>query len=566
LTAGLGQVTGMSLSLRPQHLNRYREIAVVLARHGRAGLVRSAGLDTAVEAAELDDPSDSEGDRPAELAADLEKLGPTFVRLGQLLSTRADLLPQPYVTALTRLQDKCEPFPFAEVEEVVQNELGARMSRLFEDFDNVPIAAASLGQVHRAQLRGGQQVAVKVQRPGIRKQMASDLEILGELAEFFDTHSERAKRYAVGDAFEQFRRTLVAELDYRREAANLTALQAVLRDRQKIVVPAPVDNLTTSRVLTMEFVEGRKVTDLGPLARIDLDLAPLADELFGCYLQQILDAGLFHADPHPGNILITPDQRLALLDLGMVGRIRPEVRRLIAKLLAAVLADRLDDVVRAAKGLGTAQDDYDDVLLTRTIADLVATFAGSPLDEVDVGRTLMELSRRSADAGLRPAPELALLGKTLLNLDMVVSALDPDFDTLAAMRRHVPQLMQSQTQGLGGALASAMEAKEFIEELPRRLNRAMDAVGDGHFQLKVQAFDETQFLKGLHRLANVGAAGLVLAALIVGSALLASSHNAGSSVSRTIALVVFVAAAAASAAMLAWIGLAGRKVRVRRRD
>ena len=255
-----------------------------------------------------------------------------------------------------------------------------------------------------------------------------------------------------------------------------------------------------------------------------------------------------------------------LLDLGMVGRIRPEVRRLIAKLLAAVLADRLDDVVRAAKSLGTAQDDYDDVLLTRAIADLVATFTGSPLDELDVGKTLMELSRRSADAGLRPAPELALLGKTLLNLDLVVTALDPDFDTLAAMRRHVPELMHSQAQGLGGTLASMMEAKEFIEELPGRLNRAMDAVGNGHFELKVQAFDETQFLKGVHRLANVAAAGLILAALIVGSALLASSHNGGSSVSRTIALVVFVAAAAASAAMLVWIGLAGRKVRVRRRS
>ena len=555
----------MSLSLRPQHLSRYREIAVVLARHGRAGLVRSAGLDSALDAAALDDPSDSTSERAEELATDLEKLGPTFVKLGQLLSTRADLLPPAYVAALTRLQDNCEPFAFAEVEEVVQSELGARMSRLFSDFDNVPLAAASLGQVHRAQLRGGQQVAVKVQRPGIRQQMASDLEILGELAEFFDTHNKQAKRFAVGEAFEQFRRTLVAELDYRREAANLTALREVLRDRPKIVIPAPVDTLTTSRVLTMDFIEGRKVTDIGPLARLDLNLVPLADELFGCYLQQILVAGLFHADPHPGNILVTPDERLALLDLGMVGRIRPEVRRLIAKLLAAVLADRLDDVVRAAKSLGTPQDDYDDVLLTRTVSELVSTFAGSSLDEVDVGKTLMELSHRSADAGLRPAPELALLGKTLLNLDMVVEALDPAFDTLAAMRDHIPELMQSQQQGIGGTLASLMEAKEFVEELPGRLNRAMDAVGNGHFEFKVQAFDETQFLKGVHRLANVAGAALIMAALIVGSALLASSHNAGS-VSRTIALVVFIIAATVSATMLAWLGLSSRNVRVRRRN
>ena len=275
----------MSLSVRPQHLNRYREIASVLARHGRAGFVQSAGLDSAFDGPALDDASASVNGHAEELASDLERLGPTFVKLGQLLSTRADLLTEPYVTALTRLQDNCEPFPFAEVEQVVQTELGARMSRLFEDFDNVPLAAASLGQVHRAQLRSGQQVAVKVQRPGIREQMASDLEILGELAEFFDAHSKQAKRYAVGEAFEQFRRTLVAELDYQREAANLTALREVLHDRPAFVVPAPVDNLTTSRVLTMDFIDGRRITDLGPLARVDLDLAPLADELFGGYLE-----------------------------------------------------------------------------------------------------------------------------------------------------------------------------------------------------------------------------------------------------------------------------------------
>jgi ubiquinone biosynthesis protein len=559
----------MSLSLRPGHLNRYRELAVVLGRHGRAGLVRSVGLDDALDEDSVtgDEATEqSTAQRAAELAGDLERLGPTFIKLGQLLSSRADLLPPAYVTALTRLQDSCEPVPFADVERVIQNELGARLSRLFVEFDNVPIAAASLGQVHRAQLRGGRVVAVKVQRPGIRDQMASDLEILGELTEFFDTHSKHARRYAVGDAFEQFRRALVAELDYRREAANLVALRAILENRPRMLVPAPFDDYTTSRVLTMEFIEGRKVTDFGPLARVDVDLRPLADELFGAYLEQILKAGLFHADPHPGNLLVTPDQRLALLDVGMVGRLGPDTRKLLAKLMVAVMNSRVDDIVRVAQLLGAPQDDYDEARLADAVNYLVATVADSPLADLNVGETLMELSRRSADAGLRPARELALLGKTLLNLETVATCLDPGFESLTAMQRHVPDLMRSQMSGASGtALASVMEAKEFVEELPGRLNRAMDAIGNGHFELKVQAFDETQFLKSVHRLANVAAAGLILAALIVGSALLASSHNNGSAITNTIALTIFVIAAITSLALLAWMGLASRKVRAHRR-
>jgi ubiquinone biosynthesis protein len=555
-------------------LNRYRELAVLLSRHGRAGLVGSVGLDDVLDShfdarhdARAHAAGPSTASRAVEFASDLERLGPTFVKLGQLLSSRADLLPPAYITALARLQDSCEPFPFAEVERIVQNELGARLSRLFVEFDNVPIAAASLGQVHRAVLRGGRAVAVKVQRPGIRTQMASDLEILGELSEFFDTHSEHAKRYAVGETFEQFRRALVAELDYRLEASNLVALRTVLQSRPAMLVPAPFDDYTTSRVLTMEFVDGRKVTDFTPLARVDVDLRPLADELFGAYLEQILSAGLFHADPHAGNLLVTPDNRLALLDVGMVGRLGPDTRRLLARLIVAVMSSRTDDITRIANLLGAPQDDYDEAKLTGAINDLMMTVTDGPLADLNVGATLLELSRRSADAGLRPAPELALLGKTLLNLDAVATCLDPGFESLPTMQRHVPDLMRTQMGATSGsALGSLMEAKEFVEELPGRLNRAMDAVGKGHFELRVQAFDETQFLKGLHRLANLAAAGLILAALIVGSALLASSHNNGSAITKTVALTIFVVAATVSLGLLAWMGLSSRTVRAHRRN
>jgi predicted unusual protein kinase regulating ubiquinone biosynthesis (AarF/ABC1/UbiB family) len=517
--------------------------------------VKSSGLE---DYAELDGTPDDA--RAAALAEDLERLGPTFVKFGQLLSTRPDLLRPHYVDALARLQDRCEPFPFADVEATVQSELGVRMSRLFAEFDDQPIAAASLGQVHRAVLRDGRQVAVKVQRPGIRRQLSDDLEVLGELADFFDAHSDHARRFALRDAFEQFRRAVVAELDYRREANNLSTLRDVLDGRPRIVVPKPYDDLSTGKVLTMEYIDGRKVTELSSLARVDADFTPLADELFAAYLKQILDAGFFHADPHPGNLLVTADQRLALLDVGMVGRLIPETRKLLAKLMVAIMNGRSADVVRVARLLGMPSDDFEPMALQNTLNDLMNTMTQGPLAEVDVGRAFLELSRRSADAGLRPAPELALLGKTLLNLESVATELDPDFEPLEAMRRHIPELMRSQIDGSGGGLLSSLiEAKEFAEELPGRVNRAMDALSSGHFELRVQAFDETQFLKGLHRLANVAAAGLILAALIVGSALLASRGG----VTESIAVAVFAIAAIASLALLGWMALASRKVRAR---
>ena len=322
----------MGISLKPQHLNRYRQIAWIFMKYGRSDLVKTTGLSEALEAEQRVAPA--EAAKANELAGDLEKLGPTFVKLGQLLSTRVELLPAAYLEALARLQDKVEPFSFAEVEKIVSAELGVRMSKAFSEFDDQPMAAASLGQVHRATLRDGRPVAVKVQRPAIREQMVEDLDALEEIAEFLDNHTELGKRYEFGQMLEQFRKSLLQELDYRQEATNLTTIGEELRHFEHIIIPAPIADYCTSRVLTMEFVPGKKITDLSPLARMDFDGAALAEELFRAYLEQILVSGFFHADPHPGNVFITADYRIALLDLGMVGRIMPRLQEDLLQLLA----------------------------------------------------------------------------------------------------------------------------------------------------------------------------------------------------------------------------------------
>ena len=284
-------------TLHPRHAARYRDIARLLVKYGRSDLVKEAGLGDMADFSEAGEvPPKAE-----ELTDDLERMGPTYIKLAQLLSTRADLIPPPYAQALSRLQDAVEPFGFEEVERIVTEELGVRLSRAFASFEAQPLASASLGQVHRATLRDGREVVVKVQRPGIKERIAEDMEALAELAEFADKHTEAGRRYGFGELLEQFRRSLNGELDYRHEAANLTTLGKIVARYDALVIPEPVDDFTSARVLTMDYIRGGKVTDLGPLIRMELDGRRLAEQLFQAYLDQILVEGFFHADPHPGN-------------------------------------------------------------------------------------------------------------------------------------------------------------------------------------------------------------------------------------------------------------------------
>src|SRR3954453_6402101 len=547
----------MSPRLKLHHTPRYRQLVRLLVKHGRGDLIRSAGLDP--DLPDEDVPGDP--DAAASLAADLEAMGPTFVKLGQMMSTRVDLFSPAYIDALSRLQDDVAPFGYDEVESVVSSELGVRLASLFPRFDHSPLAAASLGQVHRATLRDGRDVVVKVQRPGIREQALEDMEVLREVAGLVDDHTELGRRYGLGQLLEEFRRSLMEELDYRREAENLTTIGGMLEDNERIVVPRPYGDFTTSRVLTMEFVPGRKVTDIGPLGRLEIDGAGLADELFKVYLRQVLVDGIFHADPHPGNVLITEDGRLVLLDIGMVARIPPAYREKLLKLLLALADARPEDVVRAARAMGEELPDYDEVTFQRTVGHVLNRVAGASLAEIDLGTLLLQLIRDAGEHGLRMDPELTMLGKAVLNLDQVATTLDPDFEPLEALKRHAPALMQTSMRSSPAALlASVLEAKEFAEALPGRVNRAFDAIGEGHFEMRIRAFDEAEFLRGLHKLANVIAAGLGLAWMILASAILASSSD-GDSIQSRIAVVTFVVAILIALTMLGRIVWQSRKLR-----
>jgi ubiquinone biosynthesis protein len=512
----------MTISLNPKHLKRYKDIALLLIKHGRSDVVKHAGLHDALEL----DPSveapagESKAD---ELAQDLEKMGPTFIKLGQLLSTRADFLPPAYIHALTRLQDKIDPFPFEQVEAIVSGELGVRISKAFAEFATKPLATASLGQVHRATMLDGRVVVVKVQRPGIREIIAEDMEALEEIAEFLDKHTQWGKRYEFGKMLDELRRSLWRELDYRQEARNLSTLGANLQEFLRIIVPAPIEDFTTSRVLTMEYISGKKITELSPLARLDFKGSDLAEELFHAYLKQILVDGFFHADPHPGNVFLTDDHRIGLLDLGMVGHLTPQLQENLLQLLLAVSDGRGDDAATLAIKIGEPKEGFSEQPFRRRVAGLVSEHQGSQMDQIQVGRVVLEITQIAGDNGLRAPAELTLLSKTLLNLDLVGQTLDPKFNPNASIRRNAEKILRqrvwkafSPTNLFGGLL----EMKDLLARLPSRLNRILDAVAHNELKVKVETIDEQVIIEGLQKIANRITLGLVLAALIVGAALL----------------------------------------------
>ena len=542
----------MSLGTR---LSRYKDLAWFAAKYGRADFVANAGLEPLDDAERSADCPDA-----VAFARDLEALGPTFIKLGQLLSTRADLLPQPYLDALARLQDDIEPFPYADVERIIQDELGVRMSKAFEEFDQEPIAAASLGQVHRAVLRGGRAVAVKVQRPGVRERVLKDLSALDEMAAIFDRLKGASRNIDAVRVLQEFRRSLMSELDYREEARNLVTLAGQLRDYPNIVVPLPVDDYTTARVLTMDYVAGTKITAVSPLERTEVDGAGLADELFRAYLQQILIDGVFHADPHPGNVLLTPEHRVALIDLGMVGRLSHGVQEQLFKLMLAIAEGRGDDAATVAIALSERRDDFDEMATRRAVVDMVGRNQGAALKQINVGRVMLEIARACSNHGLRMSPELALLGKALLNLDEIGRVLDPDFDVNGSMRTNAIDLMRRRmwkSATSSNVWSSALEVREFAERLPGRVNRILDSLACNDLRLKIEVIDHGSIIDGFQKVANRIALGLVLAALIVGAAMLMQVQTRFTILGYPGLAIILFLAAAGGGLWLAWTILVG---------
>lgn len=550
----------------PRGMRRYLEIARLLLRYRKAGIFNGLMLDEAALANSDVAQEQGEPGRPEQFANDLEALGPTFIKLGQALSTRPDLVPAPYLAALERMQDDVATVPFAAIREQIEHELGARLTKVFETFDETPMAAASLAQVHTATLRGGRRVAVKVLRPGIHATIRGDLDVLARLAGTVDKVSDVGRRYHFADWVAEFRKTLLAELDYRVEAENLATFARNLEPYPSLHVPKPIWDLTTTHVLTMELMHGAKVTRVADLRRMEEPLEALGRDLMRAYLDQVFVHGLIHADPHPGNMLLMPGNQLALLDLGMVAHVPPRMRDRLLKLLLAAVDGRGEDTAELFMSIGTRLEDFSEQDFVRDTGRLVAQYCSlSGSDLISEGRMVMELTRVGAAHGLRTAPELTLLAKTLLNLEAVSRALAPEMDVREVIGGHLQSVMRKRMlrSFSPSALASEMlEVQELARDAPRRVSAILHMLAENRLRVHVAGLEESHLLESLQKIANRICAGIVIAALIVGAAMMMSVDTDATLFGYpALALVMFLIAAAFGIVLVISMLMGDRKPR-----
>jgi ubiquinone biosynthesis protein len=477
------------------------------------------------------------GDRPATregartFREGLEELGTTFIKLGQMLSSRPDLLPDVYIEELEQLVDDVSPFPFDEARRIVDEEIGLE---IFARLDEQPLACASIAQIHGGLLRTGREVVVKVRRPQIEQEVALDLELLRSLTSFAEDRSQTARLLQLSALADELEAHLTTELNFVEEAHGSELIARLVADYEHLVVPAVIHPYVTDRVLVQELVLGERIT-----AQHGLDpeqAAALARELFGAYVEQITVNGVYHADPHRGNILLTEDGRLALLDFGLVGRLDDDTRRALGLLLLALAQNRADDVADLILGLSLTTLASDEAGFVHDLRRKLPRYHWRPLTGIGAGEALADLQRIALDHGIALPTGFALVGKTLSQADSVARALDPELDPIELFQEDGVEVMLRETERMlepANLLALAYTQAEPLLRLPRRIGRLASRLETGTLKVGIQPTGLEELEHVARSVANRLGAAMIISALLVASALMARVND-------TIAVIGFV--------------------------
>lgn len=511
-------------------LPRYRQILGSLVRYGYRDIVHALHLDKVVgpiERAAMGDEVPPHA-RPERLRLICEDLGPTFVKLGQILSTRPDLLPEPYIAELSLLRDQVKPISFGEVEAILLEEYGRPTGEVFAALDPEPIASASISQVHRATTQDGRVIALKVRRPGIDKTVQADLDILKNLAQLAERRLPALAVYGPVALVREFERTLRRELDLSVELRTMERCRGQFARERFAHIPEPFRAYSTSRVLAMELIGGVAVNDLVGLRGLGVAPADVAKRGAMILLRQIFRFGFFHADPHPGNLRVLPGGIIAPLDYGMFGRVDGPTRERIVDLLTGLIAEDTDRVLRALadldiRGESTAVDSRS---LRRDVGELVASYSDLTLDAIDLSRLLRDLVGFIRTHHLTIPPDLVLLIRALVTIEGVGRDLDPHFDIGAEVRplfrelttrRYGPRRLLTQTA------RTADDFQRIATLLPEVLGTSLESIKRGELTVKFDLQHFERLVRQLTRASHTLAAGVVIAGLIVGSSLIIRS-------------------------------------------
>lgn len=515
-------------------INRYRQILTVFAKYGFGDLIETLRVGQYIELGlQLVSRGRSEPHEKLTRAERVrhicEELGPTFVKLGQVLSTRPDLIPADWAEELEKLQHQVPPFPFTQVREIIERELGRPLDAAFARFDEQPIAAASMAQVHRATLPDGEPVAVKVQRPGIREVIEVDLEILLHLATLAERHLEDVRLHRPTRIVHEFARTIENELDFTIEAANLERFGAVFLNDDTVYVPKVFRSSSTPQVLTLEFIDGIRPNELARLTEHGHDLKRIAQRGAELILKQIFAHGFFHADPHPGNVFVLPHDVICYLDFGMMGRVDRRTRERFSDLVAAVAGRDAEKTARILLDLLEHDDDVepDLRLIERDVAELIDVHLVSRLEEFAMGKLLQHLLELSHRHRLRLPPELVLMLKALATAEKVGAALDPGLDMVSQAAPFVRRLQIERYRPARMArdlYESGADLLQFVREFPGNLRDLLRLTRHGALKIGFEHRGLDHMLEVNERIANRVSFAIVVAALIVGSSVIVHSQ------------------------------------------
>ncbi len=517
----------MAKLITRSHLNRYRQIAEVLLHHGMGYLVNTLGLERFVpfrgELHKFERPG-KHHTNPEHVRLAFEELGATFIKLGQILSTRADILPPEYITELAKLQDQAPPVDSAAIEEVIVKELGCPIEKFFATFDPVPVAAASIGQAHAATLRDGTEVIVKVRRPGVVEQVDEDLEIIQHLAATASRRWEFADHYDLPGLAQEFAHTLRAELDYIREGRNAERFAVNCADEPfSIHIPSIYWETSTARVLTLERIRGIKINDLAALDAAGIDRPALAERAVRVILKMILEDGFYHADPHPGNFFIEPDGRIGLIDYGMVGIVDEHTQEQLVDIFLSITNQDSERLVDTMLMLGFTRQRVDREHMQRDLEHLLSKYYGKAFGEIDMGPVISEALSVVQRHHLQLPSNLALLLKTLLMDEALGTMLDPSFNMTGMLEPYSKRLVLRQYSldyWWRNLSKAGVDAARLGLELPQQLRRLMSDLERGNIEVGVKADTLTPIINDVKLLVNRLVLGIIAAAFIIGVAIL----------------------------------------------
>jgi ubiquinone biosynthesis protein len=519
-------------------LNRLREVSAVIARHGFGAYLERVRLgSTAPRPARAtpgapapeSPPPVADGRNAARFRQLLVDLGPTYVKLGQLLSTRADILPAAWVTELSLLQDACEPVPIADIRREIEAGLGRPIEELFSWLDPAPAASASIAQVHRARTHGGEDVAVKVQRPGVRERFEADLGLLQYVARLLEALVEETGIYTPSDIVEEFDRAIHEELDFANEARNAHDMAKASRDLPFVVIPRVHEALSSATVLTLDFVEGVKVTDLD--GREGHDRKVVARNIIEAAFRHLFRSGIFHGDPHPGNVLVLPGDRIALLDFGLVGRIaRPMQESLVTFIVAVALRDP-ETVARLLYRIGVPEGHTSISSMRGDVAAILDRYLGLKLDEIRSSSLLTDMLDLAVRHKIKVPREYALLAKSSVTVEGVIRGLYPDIDLLEVGFPYAKEMLLHRLQpndASGALLKSMLKIQGLAEDVPAQLSQILADLEGGKFRVQVRSESLDRIAVNVRSLGLTVFLGLLASGLAMGGLFVVSRQMGAS--------------------------------------